>query len=110
MNCSDSGENIVFGDSARQPVAATVGDRTGVTDLGGDRGALGVHRVGEPAQARHRLVAPVQLAPLGASLGSDGAVGDGRHADAAGGDPPVELDQLVGDQSVAASCPRTSPP
>ncbi len=52
----------------RQPVAATVGNRPGVTDLGRDRGTLGVHCVREAPQSGARLVAPVDLVPVGSSF------------------------------------------
>ncbi len=95
--CIDSGLGIGLGGDRLDPVGAAVGDRAGVADLPGDRGAGLVDRVGHPRQARERVLADDDLLAVGASLGRDGEVGDGRQADAAAGDREVVVDQAVGD-------------
>ena len=79
-------------------IGSGVGHRTGVADLCADRRALGVDRVGEPAQPRHRLRAHPDSVALGAAARGHRAVGDGGHPDAAGGRQPVIFDEVVGDQ------------
>ena len=68
------------GARARGLVGAGVGDRAGVADLRADRRALGVDRVGEPAQPGHGLRAHPEPVAGGAAAGGDRAVGDGGHA------------------------------
>lgn len=81
-------------------VGAGVGHRAGVADLGADRRPLGVYRLGEPAQSRHRMRAHPDLVAAGASAGGDRAIGDGGHGDPARGRQPVVLDQVIGHQRV----------
>ena len=78
------------------------GDGAGVADLGGDGRTLGVDDVGQLLQARRRLVGEDDLVRRPAPVGRHRAVGDGRHADAAGGDPPVELDQPIAHHVLAS--------
>jgi hypothetical protein len=78
----------------------TVGGVTdGVTGTTDGVGGV-VDGVGEPGQAGQGLLAEVHLLAVRAALGGHRDVGHGRHRDAAGGDAPVELDELVGDQGV----------
>ena len=78
-----------------------VRDRARVADLRGDRRALGVHRVGELAQTRADLgVVEHDLMTVGAAGAGDRAVRDRRHADAAGREPAVELDELGRDDAL----------
>ena len=78
-----------------------VRDRAGMADLRGDRRALGVDRVGERAQAgAHVRVVEHDLVAVGAARAGDGAVRDGRHADAAGGEAAVEFDELGRDDAL----------
>ncbi|MEO7350364.1 MAG: hypothetical protein ABIW17_00570, partial [Marmoricola sp.] len=75
---------------------------TGVADLGGDRGTLGMHGVGEGPQAGHRLVGPQDLVGRGSSFRRDRAVGDRGHPDPTGGVRPVEVDEVGGDPRAMA--------
>ncbi len=78
-------------------VGRGVGHRSGVADLGGGQGPLGVHGVGEASQARN-CAGDEQHAPrVGASFRGHRQVGDGGERGATGGHPPVELHQVVGD-------------
>ena len=56
--------------------------------------------VGQPAQPGDRLRAHPESVAFGAAAGGDGAIGDGRHADPAGGRQPVVFDEVVGHQRV----------
>ena len=77
-----------------------VRDRTRVADLRARGGALGVDRVGQPAQARDRVVGQDDLPSVGGAVTRDRAVRDRRHPHAAGGDRAMELDQPVGDDAL----------
>ena len=57
----------VLGDSG-QAVAARIGDRSGVADLGGDSRALGMHCISERAQSRQCFVGPQDLVRCGAAV------------------------------------------
>ena len=93
------GREAAGGREGRGTVGARVGDRPGVADLRGGRGALGVDRVGEPAQAGDGVLVQEEAVPVGPPLGGDGEVGHGGHGGAAGRHPAVELDQLVADDA-----------
>ena len=81
-------------------VRARVRHRAGMADLCADRRALGVDGVGEPLQTGDGLRAHPDLAAVGPAALADRAVRDRRHAHTAGGDRPVEVDQVVGDDVV----------
>ncbi len=86
---------------ARMLGARGVRHRARVTDLGGDRGTLGVDGVGQLAQARADLrVVEGELMAVGATGARDCAVGDRRHPGATHGHLPVELDEIVGDDAL----------
>ena len=65
-------------------------------DLSGCRGPVPVHRSGEHLQMGHRLRVEGDLVGERATIGRHGAIGDGGHRDAAGGDVLVKLYQPLG--------------
>ena len=78
--------------------------------LDGGRGALGVDGVGEAPQPGHDLGAHPQLVAERPAVLADGAVGEGGHADAAGGHAPVVLDEPVGDHAALGETLETARP
>ena len=86
----------------RRPVGPGVGHRAGVADLGRGRRAGLVHGVGEPLEVGHVVVAEQHAVPIGPALGRDGQIGHGGHGHTAGGHPPVEGHQVVGDLTLGA--------
>ena len=76
-------------------VGPGVGHRPGVADLRRRGGALGMHGVGQPAQARHGVVVEEEAVPIRPALGRDGQVGHRGQRGPAGGHAAVELDQRV---------------
>ena len=88
-----SGLNTGEGDTPRRPVPG--GHGPGVADLRGGCRALAVDRLDQPGQAGRGVGGDDQLVRRPAPVRGHGAVRHGRHPDPAGGDPLVELDQLL---------------
>ena len=77
------------------------GHGTGVAELHAGRGAGLVHGLGEPRQAGNGLVPHEDLARRALPVFGHRAVRERRHADTAGRDRPVVVDQPVGHDVLA---------
>ncbi len=92
------GEDARRGESL---VAGACGHRPGVAELHAGRGAEVVHGGGELGQAGNRLRPHDDLTGRALTILCNRAVREGRHADTAGGNGAVVVDQPVGHEVLA---------
>jgi hypothetical protein len=72
----------------------------GVANLRRGRAARLMHGVRQQPQPGHGLFPHVDLLGVGASLGRHGQVSYRRHSHAARRDSPMEVDELIGDETL----------